>query len=69
MASKARINMNFPSELKQWLEQEADRNGFNLTTMIQVACMEYRKEQEALRFGQNVDLLQTFMEQFKQENN
>lgn len=66
MAEKVRVNMNFPLELKQWLEEEAERNGFNLTTMIQLACMNYRKEQEALRMADQVDMLTAYLEQVKQ---
>lgn len=54
MAEKVRVNMNFPLELKQWLEDEAEKNGFNLTTMIQLACMNYRKEQEAIEMSRLV---------------
>ena len=66
MAEKVRVNMNFPLELKLWLEEEAEKNGFNLTTMIQLACMNYRKEQEALRMASQVDMLTEYLEQVKQ---
>lgn len=69
MAEKVRVNMNFPLELKQWLEEEAERNGFNLTTMIQLACMNYRKEQEALRMGAQVDVINAYLEQMKKTVN
>ena len=66
MAKKVKLSLNFPLELKQWLEEEGDRNGLNLTTMIQLACMNYRKEQEALRMGAQVDILSAYLDQLKQ---
>ena len=45
---KVRINMYLPLDLKQWFMEEAEKNGFNLTTMIQVAMLDYKKQQEAM---------------------
>lgn len=66
MAKKVKLSLNFPLELKQWLEEEGDKNGLNLTTMIQLACMNYRKEQEALRMGAQVDMLTAYLDKIKQ---
>ena len=67
MAKKVKLSLNFPLELKLWLEEEGDRNGLNLTTMIQLACMNYRKEQEALRMGAQVDIINAYLEQMKEQ--
>ena len=45
---KVRVNMYLPVDLKSWYVDEAEKNGFNLTTMIQVAMLEYKKTQEAM---------------------
>lgn len=41
--------MYLPSDLKEWYINEAEKNGFNLTTMIQVAMLDYKKQQEAMQ--------------------
>lgn len=45
---KVRVNMYLPADLKEWYVVEAEKNGFNLTTMIQVAMLDYKKQQEAM---------------------
>lgn len=45
---KVRVNMYLPVDLKEWFWREAEKNGFNLTTMIQVAMLDYKKQQEAM---------------------
>lgn len=51
MAEKARVNLYMPTELKDYLVEEGDKMGFNLTTMILIACMEYRKTQQGIELG------------------
>lgn len=51
MAEKVRVNMLMPAELKEYLTKEGDKLGFNLTTMILIACMEYRKTQQGIELG------------------
>lgn len=45
---KVRVNMYLPADLKEWFVNEAEKNGFNLTTMIQFAMLDYKKQQEAM---------------------
>ena len=45
---KVRVNMYLPADLKEWYVEEAEKNGFNLTTIIQVAILDYKKQQEAM---------------------
>lgn len=45
---KVRVNMYLPKDLKDWFNEEAEKNGFNFTTMVQVAMLDYRKQTEAL---------------------
>ena len=51
MAEKTRVNLYMPTELKDYLVEEGDKLGFNLTTMILIACMEYRKTQQGIELG------------------
>lgn len=55
---KVRVNMYLPAELKEWFVGEAEKNGFNLTTMIQVAMLDYKKQQEAMHSMSTVNSLQ-----------
>ena len=54
---KSRINMYFPDDLKDWLWEEANKNGFNLTTMIQMIVLDYKKQQEAIDMTKIVQVL------------
>lgn len=51
MAEKTRVNLYMPTELKDYLLEEGEKLGFNLTTMILIACMEYRKTQQGIEIG------------------
>lgn len=51
MAEKVRVNMLMPVELKEYLTQEGDKLGLNFTTMVLIACMEYRKTQQSMEVG------------------
>lgn len=51
MAEKTRVNLYMPTELKDYLVEEGEKLGFNLTTMILIACMEYRKTQQGIELG------------------
>lgn len=51
MAEKTRVNLYMPTELKDYLLEEGEKLGFNLTTMILIACMEYRKTQQGIELG------------------
>ena len=51
MAEKSRVNLYMPVDLKDYLVEEGDKLGFNLTTMIIIACMEYRKTQQGIELG------------------
>lgn len=52
MAEKSRVNLYMPTDLKDYLVEEGERLGLNLTTMILIACIDYRKTQESLKLGQ-----------------
>lgn len=52
MSEKSRVNIYMPKELKDYLVCEGEKMGFNLTTMIQIACMEYKKTQEGMALGE-----------------
>ncbi len=54
---KSRVNMYLPNDLKDWLWQEANKNGFNLTTMVQVIILDYKKQQEALEFSKLANVI------------
>lgn len=51
MAEKTRISMLMPTELKEYLTSEGDKLGLNFTTMVLIACMEYRKTQQGIEMG------------------
>lgn len=51
MAEKTRISMLMPTELKEYLTNEGDKLGLNFTTMVLIACMEYRKTQQGIEMG------------------
>ena len=51
MADKTRISMLMPTELKEYLTKEGDKLGLNFTTMVLIACMEYRKTQQSVEVG------------------
>lgn len=51
MAEKTRISMLMPTELKDYLTNEGDKLGLNFTTMVLIACMEYRKTQQSMEVG------------------
>lgn len=57
MADKARVNLYMPKELKDYLVAEGEKMGFNLTTMILIACMDYRKTQQSIALGQIMETL------------
>lgn len=59
---KVRVNMYLPADLKEWYVSEGEKNGFNLTTMIQVAMLDYKKQQEAM---QSMDIIKA-LEQLNQ---
>lgn len=51
MAEKVRVNMLMPAELKDYLASEGEKLGLNFTTMVIIACMEYRKTQQSVEMG------------------
>lgn len=59
MAEKTRISMLMPTELKEYLTKEGDKLGLNFTTMVLIACMEYRKTQQSVEMG---SLMKSLME-------
>ena len=64
-SSKSRININLPSDLKDWIAEQAIINGFSLTMMIQVMILDYKKQLEALDmslFAQSLIELQAQVE-------
>ena len=50
--------MYLPADLKEWYVGQAEKNGFNLTTMIQVAMLDYKKQQEAMQSMNMVNSLE-----------
>ena len=51
MAEKVRVNMLMPAELKDYLTSEGEKLGLNFTTMVIIACIEYRKTQQSMEMG------------------
>lgn len=48
---KARVNLYLPQYLKDYVWKEAEKQGFNFTTMVQVMIMDYKKQQDALEMN------------------
>lgn len=54
---KVRINMYLPKDIKDYISSKAEENGFNLTTMIQVMILDYRKQEKAMEMAKLIDLI------------
>jgi len=57
---KTRINMYLPDDLLDWLWSQANKNGFNLTTMVQMIILDYKKQQEAIDMTRIVQMLKEY---------
>jgi len=57
---KTRINMYLPDDLLDWLWKQANKNGFNLTTMVQMIILDYKKQQEAIDMTRIVQMLKEY---------
>lgn len=66
---KDRVNMWLPVDIKDWLWQEANKQGFNLTTMIQVIILDYKKQQEAMDMSRVAQLLKEAMNEKEMKEN
>lgn len=66
---KSRMNMYFPDDLKDWLWEQANKNGFNLTTMVQMIVLDYKKQQEAMDISKIAQLLIDAQKEKENENN
>lgn len=54
--------MLMPAELKDYLTSEGEKLGLNFTTMVIIACIEYRKTQQSMEMG---SLMKALMEDDK----
>ena len=54
---KVRVNMYLPKDIKDYVNAKAEENGFNLTTMIQVMILDYRKQEQAMQMARIIDYL------------
>lgn len=61
--------MYFPDDLKDWLWEQANKNGFNLTTMVQMIVLDYKKQQEAMDISKIAQLLIDAQKEKENENN
>lgn len=61
--------MYFPDDLKDWLWEQANKNGFNLTTMVQMIVLDYKKQQEAMDISKIAQLLIDAQKEKEYENN
>ena len=66
---KSRMNMYFPDDLKDWLWEQANKNGFNLTTMVQMIVLDYKKQQEAIDMTKIAQLMIDAQEKSYEKNN
>lgn len=66
---KSRVNMYFPNDLKDWLWEQANKNGFNLTTMVQMIVLDYKKQQEAIDMTKIAQMMHDMQKELEYENN
>ena len=52
--------MYLPDDLLDWLWKQANKNGFNLTTMVQMIILDYKKQQEAIDMTRIVQMLKEY---------
>lgn len=45
---KTRVNLYLPEPLRLWVWEQANENGLNFTTMLQIMILDYKKQKEAL---------------------
>ena len=66
---KSRVNMYFPTDLKNWLWEQANENGFNLTTMVQMIVLDYKKQKEALDMTKIAQMMIDMQKEIEYEEN
>lgn len=68
MAELKRLNTNIPKDIYDWIDEESKRTGVLKSNIVYVALKTYIDQQRMLTMASQIDVLNMYMEQFKQGN-
>lgn len=68
MADLKRLNTNIPKDIYDWIDEESKRTGVLKSNIVYVALKTYIDQQRMLTMASQIDVLNMYMEQFKQGN-